>query len=225
MNQFYVYMLIDPRTHEPFYIGKGSGDRVSFHIRESNHSQTSNPLKTNVIKRIQDLGLQVGTKIVQESMAETEAFNLERALIAQYGRRNMGTGCLTNMSDGGEGNSGRAYNPEQASKISAALTGRKRPDVAERNKLKNQQMWEERRKSGWSHSEETRKLLSEQSSSRKHTIETKAKISDANSRRVVSSETKAKISAARSAMKGTQTRSEETKEKMRQAWIRRKLES
>jgi hypothetical protein len=36
-------------------------------------------------------------------MSEAEAFDLEMTLIAWYGRKDIGTGCLRNLSGGGEG--------------------------------------------------------------------------------------------------------------------------
>lgn len=30
--KYYVYLLIDPDTNEPFYVGKGKDDRVFSHI-------------------------------------------------------------------------------------------------------------------------------------------------------------------------------------------------
>lgn len=222
MDIYYIYTLIDPRNNLPFYVGKGSGDRKDFHVRSVNHANADNPMKLNLIKKIISEGLSVQIEVVSDNLNETTAFENEKKLIRQYGRRNNNTGILTNMSDGGAGNAGRVYNPEHGAKISQALTGKKRPDVAYRNQQKNKEMWETRKAEGWTHSDDVKARLSEQSKLRKHSNETKAKISEANSKRIVSEETKAKISAARKASKGNQTRSEETKAKMREAWRKRK---
>lgn len=54
-------------------------------------------------------GKQPVIHIVYDSLTEQDAFQKESSLIAHYGRRDTGTGCLMNMSDGGEGNSGHRY--------------------------------------------------------------------------------------------------------------------
>ena len=33
-RNYYVYRLIDPRTYQTFYVGKGKGDRVFQHVKE-----------------------------------------------------------------------------------------------------------------------------------------------------------------------------------------------
>jgi hypothetical protein len=43
---------------------------------------------------------------VQYFDSEGDAFDAERFLISFYGRRDIGTGCLANLTDGGEGTSG-----------------------------------------------------------------------------------------------------------------------
>ena len=35
----YVYVYIDPRNNEPFYIGKGKGNRLFSHLNESTESR------------------------------------------------------------------------------------------------------------------------------------------------------------------------------------------
>jgi len=47
----YVYLLIDPTTDEPFYVGKGKDDRVFNHINQEIIEETEN-LKYQEIQRI-----------------------------------------------------------------------------------------------------------------------------------------------------------------------------
>lgn len=44
---------------------------------------------------------------------ESAAFAMEASLITHYGRLDIGTGCLCNMSDGGEGNTGHRYTTDE----------------------------------------------------------------------------------------------------------------
>lgn len=44
--------------------------------------------------------------ILQECLREWEAFAIERATIKKFGRKDLGTGPLLNLTDGGEGPSG-----------------------------------------------------------------------------------------------------------------------
>ncbi|MHB0857891.1 MAG: hypothetical protein ACYC5M_10005 [Anaerolineae bacterium] len=34
----YVYVYIDPRDHEPFYVGKGKGERMYTHLKDPSES-------------------------------------------------------------------------------------------------------------------------------------------------------------------------------------------
>jgi hypothetical protein len=96
---FYVYLYIDPRTDEPFYVGKGQGDRALAHLRDDNES-----LKVKRIKEIQASGLEPRIDIlVHELASEKAAFGIEAAVIDAIGR-----GKLTNAVRGwGTGKVGR----------------------------------------------------------------------------------------------------------------------
>ena len=86
---FYVYTYLrEDRT--PYYVGKGSGERAFKKWGKG-------------IKPPKDPSRIV---IVEDNLDEQTAFDLERKLIAEYGRKDSGTGILYNMTDGGEGSSG-----------------------------------------------------------------------------------------------------------------------
>lgn len=110
MNSFYVYGLFHPNGILPFYIGKGIRGRKDFHLwevrRNINNEKyflTGNTLKKNVIKKILNDGSEPLLKIFENNLSNEQAIELEQELIERYGRRNLRTGCLVNLTNGGEG--------------------------------------------------------------------------------------------------------------------------
>lgn len=81
----YVYALFDPRTPKiPFYIGKGSGNRVFDHVNETFVDSIESGLlsaKLELIKEIRSLGKEVTHKIIKFNLTEEEAYSIEAALI------------------------------------------------------------------------------------------------------------------------------------------------
>ena len=84
LGDYYVYGLIDPRTNQIFYIGKGTGNRVFEHEKESLNSPNSDKLKLKTISEINALGLDVKKIIINSNLTETEAFAAETALINAF---------------------------------------------------------------------------------------------------------------------------------------------
>ena len=107
---FYVYALIDPTTNKPFYIGKGSGARIRAHFTPG--SLKTNTLKVTKIKSLLSAGVKPIAEYVAKNLSEDEAFELERFIISELGRIDLGTGFLTNHTDGGEGTSGAILKPK-----------------------------------------------------------------------------------------------------------------
>jgi hypothetical protein len=78
---YYVYLYVDTRTDEPFYVGKGQGERALAHLRD-----TSESLKVARIKEIQTLGLEPRIDIlVHGLLSEEAAFRIEAAVIDAIG--------------------------------------------------------------------------------------------------------------------------------------------
>ena len=107
-NNFYTYQLIDPRTNKPFYIGKGTGDRMNQHMIEARgcRDKWTNKIKCQIINSIENLGRKVIVEKIQDNVSEDEAYDMEIALILQYGKIIDGSGILSNIADGGQGGNG-----------------------------------------------------------------------------------------------------------------------
>ena len=98
MNDFYVYSY--RKNGIPFYIGKGCKYRYR-DIRGHRY----NTYLYNTIQKMRRSGVCVDEFTVFESknLTEKEAFLLEIDLIKKYGKRCDNTGCLLNLTEGGEG--------------------------------------------------------------------------------------------------------------------------
>lgn len=117
-GKFYVYVYLDPRPGkglQPIYVGKGTVDldRASYHWER----RCVNPFLQNVLDKIRAAGLVPQITIVAYMEDEEEAFAMERDLIAKYGRRDLRTGSLCNLTEGGQGTAGLKYSEERLRKL------------------------------------------------------------------------------------------------------------
>jgi hypothetical protein len=98
---YYLYELWNPITDTPFYVGKGVKNRAEAH--QARLQDIDKSLKANIIRSILINGLSVEIKRVYFSNSLEEINSKEIELIAKYGRRDLGTGILANMTNGGDG--------------------------------------------------------------------------------------------------------------------------
>ncbi len=120
-EDYYIYELINPISYKPFYVGKGKGLRCLDHFKSEPGNK--NRHKKNTIQKFIKMGKPIPIKIVFTSNKEEEALNYEKNLISLYGRVDNKTGILTNLTDGGEGVSGRTFSPVDRAKISKRVKG------------------------------------------------------------------------------------------------------
>jgi hypothetical protein len=87
--QYYVYLLIDPRTNQPFYVGKGHGNRVNQHVLGALETEIDEVEKIKTIHEIQASGLEVGHLILRHGLTEKESLEVESAVIDVLGINNL----------------------------------------------------------------------------------------------------------------------------------------
>jgi hypothetical protein len=108
MYYTYAYLRED-RT--PYYIGKGKEDRAY----KKGKSEVNPPKdKSRII-------------FLKQNLTEEEAFKHEIYMISIFGRKDLGTGILYNMTNGGEGVSGLIRSKETRKKISDGISGKNHP--------------------------------------------------------------------------------------------------
>lgn len=145
-NNFYVYAYLDPRkpgkykylnskisfNFEPFYIGKGTRTRFYDHINEAHRNQKyKNHFKSSkILKIIKETGDIPFIIFIKKSITNSSAQRLEKVLISKIGRKDKKNGPLVNLTDGGEGCSGRIVTQkviENSRKMGLQMKGEKNP--------------------------------------------------------------------------------------------------
>jgi hypothetical protein len=154
---YYVYAYLRSKDSTtaaegtPYYIGYGKGQRAF-----NKHRIPVPKDKTKIV-------------FLHENLSEDQAKELEIQEISRYGRKDLGTGILTNLTNGGEGVSGMIHSEETRNVMSEKKSG------------ENNHFY------GKTHSEETKKKMSIAKKGKpgpgnhrgkKHSEESKRKISD-----------------------------------------------
>lgn len=114
--RFYVYVFYDPRTATPIYVGKGQGKRAQIHA----WGHSLNLRLKRFLAKQRTKGVEPCFKIVARFETEAAAHAHEISLIARIGRADLKKGSLFNLSDGGEGPSGRRVSDAAKAKLRAA---------------------------------------------------------------------------------------------------------
>jgi hypothetical protein len=146
LDNYYVYLYLDPRKsgnynygsysfdYEPFYVGKGKCGRYKSHLKPKQLEEDNNKLKSNKIKKmIRENNLMPIVIKYKSDMGERESLDLEMDMIKCIGRKDKNLGPLTNLTDGGEGTSGYIMKEERKEKLRILHTGKKH---TEETKLK-----------------------------------------------------------------------------------------
>ena len=153
MNRYYLYRHIRLDKNEPFYIGIGSkSSRNHPNIKseyrrafEKNRKESS--LWNNIINK---------TDYRVEILLESDNYEVikekEREFIKLYGRINKKNGCLSNMTDGGDGFIGYIPSQNKIQNHIEYMTGKRQPISQIQKRIESRK--------GYKHSEETKQKIS-----------------------------------------------------------------
>jgi hypothetical protein len=175
-TKFYVYVYLREDRYTPYYIGKGTGKRW----KQNWDRSVPPPVDRTRIQK------------VKENLTEQESFELEKTLIKFWGRRDIGTGILRNMTDGGDGISGYKFSEDSKMRMSLSQMGK---TLSEEHKKKIGQTLKGRKRKPFT--EEHRRKISETMKGMKghpHTEEHKKNVGDRFRGKPLSEEHKKKIS-------------------------------
>jgi hypothetical protein len=154
----YLYRHIRLDKDEPFYVGIGKEKTRCFQKAKRNRFWYNVVAKTNYT-----------VEILFDNISWEDACKKEQEFIKLYGRKDLGTGTLCNLTIGGEGILGVVRTDEYREKLRQINTGKK---MSEESVQKLKEALKGRR-----HSEETKLKMGKTRKGRKLSEDHKAKIS------------------------------------------------
>lgn len=111
---------------EPFYVGKGMGERYLYHLNKVKFkNKYKSSKKFNIIEKIIEENSEPIIIKLFDNCEETESLLLEKKIITEIGRMDLGNGPLTNLNDGGiKPQDNYKHNKETKIKISKSSRNR-----------------------------------------------------------------------------------------------------
>lgn len=163
-NIYCVYRHIRPDKNEVFYVGIGDIDRPYEKIGRNRYWKSI--VKLNPIYEVE---------ILFENLTWKECCVKEKEFIKLYGRKDLGLGTLCNLTDGGDGATGRVYSEKEIEDKRQRIMGSKNPMF------------------GKKHSEEHKQQISASLKGREIGAYCREKIIESNKNRIIKDSTKEKI--------------------------------
>jgi len=207
----YLYVLLDPRIkgpfyfhdlgitfqYKPFYVGIGNYGRWNQHKRDAINELPSvgNKGKKGRIRKILNENMDYTVWKIGP-ISKNNTILQEKIFIELMGRIDLGTGCLFNLTDGGEYFDGFVITDEYRKKISLACSGKKNGFYGKHHSKETKKILSTFR-IGSITTQDTKNKISNSLKGKTHTDETKKKISNSHlgkKKRPMKEETKNKIS-------------------------------
>jgi len=124
----YIYRHIRPDTNKVFYVGMGTYRR-RYSTERSRDKQSRNRFWKNVVKKNSG---KYDIEIMMEFDNIKECFKKEIEFIKLYGRKNLGLGTLTNLTDGGDGAHNTVVSDETKKILSEMFSGVNHPNYGKK---------------------------------------------------------------------------------------------
>jgi len=130
VSSYYTYQYLRAKdgtfpAGSPYYVGKGQGKRAWV-----SHPGHRPPRDSSLIR-------------IQYWPDEATAHAYEMYLIDFLGRIDLGTGCLRNLTNGGDGVSGYRWSEETRAKMRGERNPARRPEVSKKHSIVMKKRWDD----------------------------------------------------------------------------------